>query len=372
MPADAVDLDLQTDTTLPEFPDVPLLTRAQERELSEVIRSGLNLLRRVASRRLKPEERETVRNVDEILQWGLSARNRMCKLLRAYPKEEQEALQQAIAAADLAKLDLADVAREVAARVREPHHSDILRLAELAVDIKGQNSARGTLASANFRLVANIAKQYRNRGMSISDLFQEGCGGLLQSVENYDANRGTRFATYATWWIKQSMRRLLADRAQTIRLGCDAHDDRIAFAQAETKLMHEQQRRVSVENVMESMGIVGDERFKIMNQQRRTISHDMELSNGAGIGWDFVADKKSLEPADDRLADSIEITERILKQTDKRYARIFRARYGLDGNGPKTLAEVGRLFRMTKERVRQIETKILDRIRRAMGVPVSA
>jgi len=236
---------------------------------------------------------------------------------------------------------------------------------ELAIAIgEGDIQARDRMVRANLRLVVNIARGYTGKGLGLQDLIEEGNLGLLRAVEGFDPAMGTRFSTYASYWIKQSIKRALINSAKTIRIPAYMVELLSKWRRASTRLTEELGRTPTPEEVARVLGLPR-KKLPIIKKAIR-IYNLTPQTDQAEAGWslgEMIMDERARSPEEEMLEnDNLKHVLEQLATMDQREATVLRMRFGLDDNEPRTLKEIGERLGLTRERVRQIETEALDKL----------
>jgi len=351
------------------FPTIWDLIRRQRQSFATLIRrSGSIEEKQQAKKRYLSDRRKMLSLVEE-----LSLRTRRVQplmgelenLSRRMDRLQQHLKQLRAEGAEATRIGpVRKELRELMSETLETPSSLRKRCADLRTQLKEFERVKRELSSGNLRLVVSIAKKYRNRGMSFLDLIQEGNTGLMRAVDKYEYRRGFKFSTYATWWIRQAITRAIADQARTIRIPVHMIDVLSKLQQTAKRLQHELGRLPTHEETAEAAGIDLDESLHVLDIGRTPVSLDRPIGESEDCSFgEFVEDTHSDNPLN--LANNGLLREKIdelLKTLTYREREIVRLRYGLADGYCYTLEEVGRIFKVTRERIRQIEAKAVAKL----------
>jgi RNA polymerase primary sigma factor len=245
----------------------------------------------------------------------------------------------------------------------QPEDLDV-RLRETLKVFNEYEQAKRDLSGGNLRLVVSIAKKYRNRGLPFLDIIQEGNTGLMRAVDKYEYKRGYKFSTYATWWIRQAITRAIADHARTIRVPVHMIETMSKLRTIQKHLLQELGREPTIEEIAERAKMSVDETRRVMKISRHPISLDRPVGESEDSQFgDFIEDERQESPSDTATSDMLrQRINDVLKTLTYREREILKLRYGIGDGYTYTLEEVGRIFKVTRERVRQVESKAIRKL----------
>jgi RNA polymerase primary sigma factor len=325
--------------------------------------------RRAAWRRLVRQRNKAVRLVEE-MHLRIQRLHPLLKQLRSLAQRHDAIrgqLEDGLSSAGegTAAKQLVLEQRHILLTTRESRRTLRRRLDRLEDLQQRYDAAKRDLAAGNLRLVISIAKRYRNRGLSFLDLIQEGNSGLMRAVDKFEHARGFKFSTYATWWIRQAITRAIADQSRTIRVPVHMVDAMTRVRNMARGFLQQHGREASIEELAGLSGLTVEETECVWRMSRRPLSLDQPLGDGdEGSVGEFVRDRREDDPLQEINRQSLRASiGRALESLSYREREIIRLRFGLADGYSYTLEEVGSIFAVTRERVRQIEAKAVEKLR---------
>jgi RNA polymerase primary sigma factor len=315
-----------------------------------------------AFKRINLTEKQINRILQKLKQWNI----RMEKAIREMKKYEKVGMK----AEDLE--EMRRIARNVKKKVGRMEvecglSSDHIKETVRAIE-KGESEAKeakSEMVKANLRLVISIAGRYLNRGLQFLDLIQEGNIGLMKAVDKFEYQRGYKFGTYATWWVRQAITRAIADQARTIRIPVHMNDIINKLNQTSRTLVQQMGREPTLEEIAEKMGMSLDKVQKVFKMAKRPISLETPIGEEEdGRLEDLIEDKEMISPQDAAISSNMaKRIQKVLSTLNEREEKILRMRFGIGEKHDHTLDEVGQVFELTRERIRQIEEKALRKLK---------
>lgn len=343
-PAGAEDFDEDHVTCyLREVAGYPLLTQEREILLAQTIRRGQDQLVELVE--------ESAPQDALLRELALKVRKLICHE-KSFPGVRDKILKVILRTLERAALEFP----------AEPRYAQLL--GRIKTILNGVDGAKQEMVKANLRLVLSIAKRYRGRGMSFDDLIQEGNLGLLKAVGRFDHTKGNRFSTYATWWVRQSIIRGIYDKTRTIRLPVHFIELKNLFFKVFYELLKELGREPSPQEISERANLPLDKVQMVLTLAAQPISLETPIGDDEQRLGDFIEDDRAVSPVEECSGRELaELTRELLSTLQPREEKILRARFGIDGQPAETLEKIGKTFRVSKERIRQIEKKALRKLR---------
>ncbi len=344
------------------------LMEANVREFRELVRERDTLTRNALVTRIKRRRLKNVMLVEElsIRTQKIQPLMRRLEQVAARMNDIKHQLKQ-MRLGRGGKDDRANLVKELKDLMRitlENPKSLTKRVELMNIRFRQYEQAKRELSGGNLRLVVSIAKKYRNRGLSFLDLIQEGNTGLMRAVDKYEYRRGYKFSTYATWWIRQAITRAIADQARTIRIPVHMIETMSKLRNVSKKLLQEKGREPTIEETARAANISVEETRRVMKISRHPISLDRPVGESEDSYFgDFIEDEAAESPINAATQEMLkEKIDSVLKTLTYREREIIKLRYGLGDGYTYTLEEVGRIFKVTRERVRQIEAKAVRKL----------
>jgi RNA polymerase primary sigma factor len=328
---------------LKEVSSFPLLTQERETELAQVIRNGQDELVQIVQQHA--DENKILADLGDKV-------NKLLEHEKTFPGVRDKVL----------KVIVRTLERAAREHTENPVFS--VSLSRVRAIMWAVDAAKQEMVRANLRLVLSIAKRYRGRGMTFDDLIQEGNLGLLKAVGRFDHTKGNRFSTYATWWVRQSIIRGIYDKTRTIRLPVHFIELKNLFFKVYYELLKELGREPTPLEIAERSKLPVEKVQMVLTLAAQPISLETPIGEDEQRLGDFIEDERAVSPMDECSDKELaEITRTLLSTLQPREEKILRLRFGLDGQPAETLEKIGRLFNVSKERIRQIEKKALRKLK---------
>jgi RNA polymerase primary sigma factor len=328
---------------LKEVSSYPLLTQERETELAQIIRYGQDELVQIVGGHI---------NNDRIMAELNEKVNKLLEHEQTFPGVRDKVLKVIVRTLERAVLD----------QPKNPLFPNMLN--RVRSIMRAVDTAKQEMVRANLRLVLSIAKRYRGRGMTFDDLIQEGNLGLLKAVGRFDHTKGNRFSTYATWWVRQSIIRGIYDKTRTIRRPVLFIELKNLFFKVYYELLKELGREPTAAEIAEHSKLPVEKVQMVLTLAAQPISLETPRGEDEQRLGDFIEDEKALSPADECSDRELaEVTRTLLSTLQPREEKILRLRFGLDGQPAETLEKIGKIFNVSKERIRQIEKKALRKLK---------
>ena len=328
---------------LKEVSSYPLLTQERETELAQIIRHGQEDLVQIVGEHA-PEDRIMAELNEKV--------RKLLEHEKSFPGVRDKVL----------KVVVRTLERAACEHPENPMFTvGLTRVREI---MQAVDTAKQEMVRANLRLVLSIAKRYRGRGMTFDDLIQEGNLGLLKAVGRFDHTKGNRFSTYATWWVRQSIIRGIYDKTRTIRLPVHFIELKNLFFKVYYELLKELGREPTAAEIAQRSKLPVEKVQMVLALAAQPISLETPIGEDEQRLGDFIEDERALSPADECSDRELaEVTRSLLSTLQPREEKILRLRFGLDGQPAETLEKIGKIFNVSKERIRQIEKKALRKLK---------